>query len=138
MENCDKCVNSEDGSCTCNLTWDQVEIQKLKSENEKLREHISVIESELDDDFSNSVNTPSVWNYRIIISKDGESDTRMSIHEVYYDENGMPVGMAESPAIMIAGSFVELVEVYEKFKEAFSKPVILEDIFHTKINHVYF
>jgi len=138
MENCDKCVNSEDGSCTCNLTWDQVEIQKLKSENEKLREHISVIESELDDDFSNSVNTPSVWNYRIIISKDGDSDTRMSIHEVYYDESGMPVGMAESPAIMIAGSFVELVEVYEKFKEAFSKPVILEDIFHTKINHVYF
>jgi hypothetical protein len=126
MDECDKCSTQETEFCTCNMTWDQIEMQKLRNENEKLKNYINAIESEIEES-SNFDDVPGSWNYRIVLTKDSENSTYMTIHEIYYDSNGNPIGKSESPAHLSASSFTELVEVYEKIKDAFTKPIILSN-----------
>ena len=40
------------------------------------------------------------WNYRIVRYLDGRG---FGLHEVFYDENGLPYGMTESPCAFVCG-----------------------------------
>ena len=68
------------------------------------------------------------WNYRITKETKHhkylhESETIYSIREVYYDENGDIVNMAEMPDV-IAESIDELKNILGRMTECCDKPVI--------------
>ena len=39
------------------------------------------------------------WDYRIVKYKSGEG---FGLHEIHYDDNGVPWGMSEEPAIFVS------------------------------------
>jgi hypothetical protein len=44
---------------------------------------------------------PMSWNYRIVRYHDGEG---FGLHEVFYDDAGLPWGMTENPASFVCGT----------------------------------
>lgn len=63
------------------------------------------------------------WNYRIIVYE-GDGENYFQMHEVYYDEDGNPDGYTENPIHIGAKSIEELEWVFEKMKEALTKPIL--------------
>jgi len=41
------------------------------------------------------------WNYRIVRYRSGEG---FGLHEVFYDDDGLPWGMTENPATFVSGT----------------------------------
>lgn len=82
----------------------------------------------------------STWNYRVIEFvtppyTDEPNERWRAIHEVYYDENGRPVGYTENPAVIgwhaDDGDSVPLT-IIERMREALAKPVLVPSDFHAE------
>ena len=70
------------------------------------------------------------WNHRVLASEEfhlnGEAEIIFSIHEVYYDDKGVPNGYTANP-IRISGESMEgLKWTLEKMQECLEKPVLWE------------
>jgi len=67
------------------------------------------------------------WNYRVV-----RSNNILSIREVYYDDDGTPQGMTESPlaieAYLDEGESIEtILYILDRIKESVEKYGILDD-----------
>jgi len=78
----------------------------------------------------------SHWNHRVIkhtktITIDGEpeTETKFSIHEVLYDENGNLNGYTEDALEPYGETLLELADDLARFQEALSKPVLVHEDF---------
>lgn len=79
------------------------------------------------------------WNYRVIefvtpSSADAPQETWRAIHEVYYDDQGRPVGYTENPAVI--GWLADEGDsapaaILERMREALAKPALVPSDFHT-------
>lgn len=68
------------------------------------------------------------WNYRVIQNIHGE----LGIHEVYYNDDGIPVACSQNPSPIIVDAELGmpgLLFEIEKMHDACSKPVLLEQYF---------
>lgn len=63
------------------------------------------------------------WNYRIL-AEEYEDQIEFSIHEVYYDENDKPRSYSCNATPIISDSRESLKWQYQKFGEAFTKPIL--------------
>jgi hypothetical protein len=66
------------------------------------------------------------WNHRVIVTEEkdpsGESYPYFRVHEVYYDENGVPDGYTANP-ISISGEDMESLNwTVDRIKESLPKP----------------
>ena len=59
------------------------------------------------------------WNYRVI-----ERDGIFAIHEVYYDQDGKPVGVTSRPAAPMGEDPQELARDLGRYMSAIGQPVI--------------
>lgn len=50
------------------------------------------------------------WNYRMVHYHDGSG---YAVHEVYYDDNGLPTGMTVRPQTPVCDSPQEVVKILE-------------------------
>ncbi len=71
------------------------------------------------------------WNYRVIeFVCPMSNETWQAIHEVFYDEHGMPESYGEDPASVTSsdsnGNQADLGWVLDKMREALDKPVLVE------------
>ena len=65
------------------------------------------------------------WNYRILAKKlPLDLGVYFEVHEVYYDNNGVPNGYAESPATIYSESLDGLDWVFDHIREAGMKPIL--------------
>ncbi len=68
------------------------------------------------------------WNYRILAHKE-EDGMYFQIHEVYYNEAGIPNGYTNNFAGVGGDSLKDINWSLEKMKEATSEPILLADGF---------
>lgn len=66
------------------------------------------------------------WNYRVVRHRDPteEQGWIVSIHEVFYDEQGKPVLMSEQPAGVVSSTVMGLSEVLSTLRQAFDLPIL--------------
>jgi len=70
------------------------------------------------------------WNYRVVrkqnphFGQEDEPDHYYGIHEVYYDKNGNPSTVSVESQAPFGESRNELWIVLDKFREAFTKPIL--------------
>ncbi len=65
------------------------------------------------------------WNYRILAHKSNNDDMYLQIHEVYYNENNIPIAYTKNP-ISIGGTDIdEILWVIDKIRDAVNKPILL-------------
>ena len=66
------------------------------------------------------------WNYRVVRHRDPteEQGWIVSIHEVFYDEQGKPVLMSEQPAGVVSSTVIGLSEVLSTLRQAFDLPIL--------------
>lgn len=43
------------------------------------------------------------WNHRVIRQQDADDSYYVAIHEVHYDDKGVPAAYTENPAVVLAG-----------------------------------
>lgn len=71
------------------------------------------------------------WNHRVLVTEhkhaDGEVETWLSIHEVYYDEDVKPNGPTERPIAVCGNSKKELKWTLKQIKKSISKPFLWGD-----------
>lgn len=71
------------------------------------------------------------WNHRVLATKEvhlnGESEMVFSIHEVYYDKNGIPDGYTKNPISISTDSVSGLKWTLARIKECLDKPVLWGD-----------
>lgn len=63
------------------------------------------------------------WNHRIMVSEH-EGEPYFQIHEVYYNEKGVPVSHTKEPIGVCGDSIEEILWVLEKMGECTKKPVL--------------
>ena len=63
------------------------------------------------------------WNYRIL-AHETEDDFYLQIHEVYYDENGIPDGYTEKPVNVGGDDIKEILRVIDKMKDCTEKSIL--------------
>ena len=64
------------------------------------------------------------WNYRVLANEYKEGKIYFQVHEVYYNEDGVPDGYTENP-ITIGGEDTESVGwTIDKIMEGYTKPVL--------------
>ena len=73
------------------------------------------------------------WNYRVLkTSTTRNFENKLTkwdtyeFHEAYYDDNGKIVSITKNPIPPSGETLEELSSTLEKYKEALSKPVIVE------------
>ena len=71
------------------------------------------------------------WNHRILATEEfhlnGESEIVFSIHEVYYDKEGIPNGSTAN-AIKVSGDSLESIKwQLNRMKECMKKPILWGD-----------
>jgi len=59
------------------------------------------------------------WNYRVV-----RKEKHISIHEVYYDENGNAISISQNPVAPEAEDIKELKDTLELMMEAISKEIL--------------
>jgi 23S rRNA A2030 N6-methylase RlmJ len=73
----------------------------------------------------------SHWNYRVLERETESGGNVQAIYEVYYDENGDPVGHTQKPATAQIDTEFEsredLKEILQAMKQAADKPVLTYD-----------
>lgn len=83
----------------------------------------------------------SYWNYRIL-AKEIDNDISFSIHEVHYDDNGIPVGFTENPTdVLTYSSYGDPVEsikwILDAMRLASEKPILDYDKFPSVYQKYY-
>ena len=63
------------------------------------------------------------WNYRVLAHK-YEEEIYFEIHEVYYDENGIPNGYKEKPVTISGENIKGMRWALNKMKECLKKPIL--------------
>lgn len=63
------------------------------------------------------------WNYRILAHEHNE-DVYFIIHEVYYDENGIPNGYTENGVYVNGENIEDMRWSIEKMNECLEKPIL--------------
>jgi len=64
------------------------------------------------------------WNHRIMYH-----NSEFCIHEVYYDEHGVPDGVTENCIAPTGESFEDLILGFNLMKTALKKPILVYDNF---------
>lgn len=64
------------------------------------------------------------WNHRILAQKQPNGDVYLQIHEVYYDENGLPNGYTKNPVSVGGEDLKAITWTLNKMLEAKKKPVL--------------
>jgi hypothetical protein len=72
------------------------------------------------------------WNHRVIDHGEFNDERCLAIHEVYYDADGKPEMMTESPIGIAGETLEELGETLDRMKLALGKPVLPIGIFPSK------
>lgn len=67
------------------------------------------------------------WNYRVL----SHSVDHFAIHSVYYDQDGTPHSVSESPAGVVADTVEDLLAELDRFKAALERPVLQASEFVT-------
>lgn len=68
------------------------------------------------------------WNHRVLAHKDGD-DYYFQIHEVYYDENGIPNSYTAN-GVSVGGESLEAINwVLYKMRECINKPILSKENF---------
>ena len=77
------------------------------------------------------------WDYRVIEFVDPDSGPWFAIHEVFYDDAGIPNSYTEAPARVVScddgGNDKPLVWVIDRMREALDKPVLRETDFNPSV-----
>ena len=68
------------------------------------------------------------WNHRILAHKDGY-DYYFQIHEVYYDENGIPNSYTSNDVSVRSESLEGINWILDKMKDCINKPILSEENF---------
>ena len=63
------------------------------------------------------------WNHRIL-AHDLGVDTYFQIHEVYYDENGVPYGYTQDPIHVCADTIKGIKLTLRRMLESTKKPIL--------------
>jgi hypothetical protein len=63
------------------------------------------------------------WNHRIL-AQELEGETYCAIHEVYYDENGVPSGYTADPVWVLGSSLKDIKWALRRMTEATKKPIL--------------
>jgi hypothetical protein len=61
--------------------------------------------------------------YRILAKRSGLESYQYQVHEVYFNDNGKPIGYS-SPSQIVAKSGEDLSQKLEKIKQATDKPIL--------------
>lgn len=70
------------------------------------------------------------WNYRVILTPNAPEDHfGAAVHEVHYDEIGLPVAYAVDPVKVETETVEGLKWMVEEFIKALAKPVLTKDDF---------
>lgn len=68
------------------------------------------------------------WNYRVVrqveIDERGREEVCYGIHEVYYDEDGVPTTCTVNPVAPFGESPDELAEDMDRMRKALEEPVL--------------
>lgn len=75
------------------------------------------------------------WNYRIVALKTDEG-MQYGMHEVYYDDNGVPIFYTENPVACIAEDLSGFFKEFDHMLVALSKPVLVEEDFSGEIERL--
>lgn len=67
---------------------------------------------------------PAGWNYRVIRHTTPAGDDWFAIHEVYYDKEGIPHSVTESPASPFGETHEDLLEDMKLMQLASKKPTL--------------
>lgn len=68
------------------------------------------------------------WNYRVIkFNRDGEEV--YEIHEVYYNDEQVPIAYTENPVALSYDSYEALVNSFKRFEKASSLGILTEEDF---------
>ena len=73
------------------------------------------------------------WNHRVLAHKDGD-EVWFSIHEVYYDENGIPKSYTANGVNVGGNSIKDLSWTLDKMKECLDKPILSLENFPETFN----
>jgi hypothetical protein len=79
------------------------------------------------------------WNHRVIEFRDPDGSVWRAIHEVHYDDAGLPVAYTEGHAVVIADAEncpEEMIRILDRMRAAVEKPVLIEKDFVGKIDDV--
>ena len=68
------------------------------------------------------------WNHRVIAYREGR-EFWYQIHEVYYDENGVPEMYTKGAVTVVASTFKALDWQLDRLKECLSKPILSAENF---------
>ena len=78
------------------------------------------------------------WNYRVVkrtfTNKDGSTEDRFAVHEVYYDDNDPPKAetmISLDPTYPSGDSVGELRRDFEYYQRALDKPVLIWEDFQS-------
>ena len=66
----------------------------------------------------------STWNHRVMVTLDSGGDPWFEIHEVHYDDNGVPRLYSENEAKVSGFDEKELLWLLEQMRKAVEKPVL--------------
>lgn len=66
------------------------------------------------------------WNYRVLVTMDGD-DHSFDIHEVHYNEHGLPCGHTKRGATVGSYHIDGIEDVLERMNEALEKPILWGD-----------
>ena len=75
----------------------------------------------------------SHWNHRVIEFTQADGSKWLAIHEVHYDDDGLPFAYAESPADVSGESAEELSQTLEWMRAAIGLPHLAESDFRSEI-----
>ncbi len=68
------------------------------------------------------------WNHRVLASEEhhlnGEAEIVFSIHEVYYDKDGVPNGYTANPIRISTDSIEGMKWTLDRMQECLTKPVL--------------
>ena len=66
------------------------------------------------------------WNHRVIKKecRNDADETTYGIHEVYYNNNGVPTMCTEEPIRLLGDSVKDLKETLERMMKALDNPVL--------------
>ena len=74
------------------------------------------------------------WNRRILESETEKGERYYSVHDVYYDDSGMPVGYAEDAPRLFGEDLTSLAWDVSTFRRALCEPVLSKRMFPQKVS----
>jgi hypothetical protein len=66
------------------------------------------------------------WNYRVIYTPTNQENS-FAIHEVFYNDEGLPIGATKNPVELGASSMEDLQLTVDRLKDAMDKPILCGD-----------